>query len=61
MKLKNIDMSDVLNDYVDCLMNYWGIKSKEEAKNLVVNALTYNVVMDAVVEQAVFLKRNEEE
>lgn len=63
MKLEDFTMSDVLNYYTDYLMNECniGIKSKAEVKKYIINALTYNVVREAVVEQVAFLKENVEE
>ena len=60
MNLENYSMTDVLNYYIDYVMNECdiGIESKAEAKKLIINALTYNVVREAVVEQVVFLKEN---
>ena len=62
MKLEDWKMSDVLNYYVDYIVNECEItSSKTEAKKLVINALTYNVVREAIVEQVEFLKNNDED
>lgn len=57
MKLENWTMTEILNYYADYLVNECEIAAnKAEAKKLFLNAITYNVVREAIVEQVAFLK-----
>ena len=61
IKLEDYTMNDIINYYTDYLVNECGIAAnKAEAKKLFLNAMSYNVVREAIVEQVMFLKKEAE-
>lgn len=59
MKLEKYTMTEIVDYYAEYLTERCEIAStKAEAKQLFLNALAYNVVREAVAEQAAFLKEN---
>ena len=56
MKLEKYRMTDIVAYYIEYLMEQGIADSKEEAKALFLNAITYNVVREGIVNQAAFLK-----
>lgn len=53
--LENYTMKEIVDYYVGYLMEHELAASKSEARQLFLNALTYNVVRESVIEQIVFL------
>ena len=60
MELYNYTTSSVINYLVETLAENNGF-TKAKAKQLLLNALTYNVVIEAIQEQVDFLSGNNEE
>lgn len=61
MKLEQFTMTEIVDYYADYLIEHEIVTTKAEAKRYFLNALAYNVVREAVVEQVAFLKENTDE
>lgn len=58
MKLEKFTMTEIVDYYAEYLVENEVCDTKAEAKQYFLNAITYNVVREAIVEQVVFLKEN---
>lgn len=58
MKLEKYTMTEIVDYYAEYLVEHEVCGTKAEAKQYFLNAITYNVVREAIVEQVVFLKEN---
>lgn len=58
MKLEQFTMTEIVDYYTDYLVENEIVATKAEAKRYFLNAITYNVVREAIVEQVVFLQEN---
>jgi len=54
--LESYTMKEIVDYYVGYLMEHELAASKSEARQLFLNALTYNVVREPVIEQIFFLR-----
>ena len=61
MKLEQFTMTEIVNYYAEYLVENEIVATTAEAKQYFLNALAYNVVRLAVVEQVEFLKENIDE
>lgn len=61
MKLEKFTMTEIVDYYVDYMIENEIVSTRAEAKQLFLNALAYNVVRGAVIEQVVFLQENDDE
>lgn len=58
MKLEKYNMTEIVDYYSEYLVENEICGTKAEAKQYFLNALTYNVVREAVIEQVIFLQEN---
>lgn len=58
MKLEKYTMTEIVDYYVEYLVEHEVCSTKAEAKQYFLNALAYNTVREAVVEKVFFLKEN---
>lgn len=61
MKLEQFTMTELVEYYAEYLVENEIVATKAEGKRYFLNALSYNVVRQAVVEQVEFLKENIDE
>ncbi len=61
MKLEQFTMTEIVDYYTEYLVENEIVATKAEGKRYFLNALAYNVVRQAVVEQVEFLKENTDE
>lgn len=54
-------MTEIVDYYVDYMIENEIVNTRAEAKQLFLNALAYNVVREAVIEQVVFLQENDDD
>ena len=62
--MKNLEQfttKQVVDYYIEYIMEHELAASKSQARQLLLNALTYNVVREAVVDQIAFLTGDDEE
>lgn len=59
LKLEEYTTKQIMDYYIDYLMQRDLAAFKSEARRLILNALTYNVVREAVVDQIVFLREED--
>ena len=62
--MKNLEQfttKEVVDYYIGYIMEHDLVSSKSQARQLLLNALTYNVVREAVVDQIAFLTGADEE
>ena len=62
--MKNLEQfttKQVMDYYIEYIMEHELAASKSQARQLLLNALTYNVVREAVVDQIAFLTGADEE
>lgn len=62
--MKNLEQfttKEVVDYYIEYIMEHDLAASKAQARQLLLNALTYNVVREAVVDQIAFLIDTDEE
>ena len=62
--MKNLEQfttKQVVDYYIEYIMEHEQAASKSQARQLLLNALTYNVVREAVVDQIAFLIDADEE
>ena len=57
-KLEDFRMKEIMDYYIDLLIDNEYAATKTEARKLFLNALCYNVVSEAVVEQIIYLKEH---
>lgn len=60
-ELEKFTTKEIVDYYIGYIMEHELAASKSEAKQLFLNALSYNVVREAVVEQIAFLIGADEE
>ena len=62
--MKNLEQfttKEVVDYYIEYIMEHDLASSKSQARQLLLNALTYNVVREVVVDQIAFLTGDDEE
>ena len=60
--MKNLEQfttKQVVDYYIEYIMEHELAASKSQARQLLLNALTYNVVREAVIEQITFLQEED--
>jgi len=57
--LEQFTTKEVMDYYIGYIMEQELAASKSEARQLLLNALTYNVVREAVIEQIAFLQEED--
>ena len=57
--LEQFTTKEVVDYYIGYIMEHDLASSKSQARQLLLNALTYNVVREAVIEQIVFLQEED--
>ena len=61
MKLEKYTMTAIVDYYAEYLVEHEICGTKAEAKQYFLNALAYNVVREAVIEQVIFLQESDNE